>query len=618
MILQALHQLYLRTPSMPRRGFAPMGISWVVALNLEGEIVQIRDFRSKKERGSGLIPTDLTTPTVGKRTSGDKAIFLCDKSDYVIGRNSKAEETEEDRQKLTKRFELFAKLHRSASGVIKHPYYDALLKFLNKWEPFAEGSQSLLEEKSGTHLAELSGGNFAFMISGEPDSFLHDLPQCVKFWQSSLDSNPETPHGICLVTNEEAPIARLHPAIKGVIDPGGQAEKGIVAINKDKTAFTSYGKEQSFNAPVSEEAAFAYCTALNYLLASDSRRFRVGDTTTVFWTEKPTEVETLLPFMMDSTREEPEDATLKVRLQAVMEKIATGKLAGDDLGNANTRFYILGLAPNASRISIRFWHTSTLGDLAANLQKHHNDLSIVRQRDETNSKHPEPKVPGYKQLLRQTARDDDSIPPLLGGALVRSSLLGTDYPDSLFQKVMSRIRVAEKDRNGDPADRVPYLRAAILKAYLNRNHQKWLIQHQTTMNEALDKTIPHVAYQLGRLFSVYEKAQRAAHEYKLDRTIRETMFSAASATPLAVFGRLDRLHKHHLAKLSKGSSKFYSDLVEEIHQKIHSPQFYPAALSLREQGLFCIGYYHQRHDLRFKEAPSEESSKSLENASSTN
>jgi CRISPR-associated protein Csd1 len=175
---------------------------------------------------------------------------------------------------LLKRFALFRELHAQARGHIQHQHFAALVTFLENWRPFDSKSQTILEVFSGRSLAELSGGNYAFMIVGEP-GFIHDLPEAIAYWSSKVEKPDASLRGICLVTGIESQIARLHPAIKGVIDLGGQAEKGIVAINKDKTAFTSYGKEQSFNAPVSEEAAFAYCTALNHLLASDRRRLRV-------------------------------------------------------------------------------------------------------------------------------------------------------------------------------------------------------------------------------------------------------------------------------------------------------------------------------------------------------
>jgi CRISPR-associated protein Csd1 len=584
MILQALHQLYENTPALARRGYAPMGISWVIALTLDGEIGQIRDFKSKSQHNSKMVPQDLVVPTVGKRTSGDKPIFLCDKSDYVLGRNYESETTQEERQKLARRFDLFRTLHFAAKEQIKHPHYTALIRFLENWKPFSPEAVETLESKSGQKFADLSVGNFAFMIVGEPNSFLHDLTEATTYWNSTLDKTDEAIIGLCLVTGKYGPIARLHPAIKGVIDPGGQAEKGIVVINKDKTAFTSYGKEQSFNAPVSEDAAFAYCTALNYLLASDRQRFRVGDTSTVFWTEAPTPAEDLLPFLIDSGKT-TEDEALKQRLAGVIERIAAGNLDGDDLGDAKTRFYILGLAPNASRLSVRFWHTSTLGDLAANLQKHHHDLAIERQWDETNSKNPEPQAPGIYALLKQTARDADGIPPLLGGALIRAILLGTKYPDALFQKVMSRVRVAEKDKNDNPVDRVGYLRASIIKAYLNRNHNQ-------NLTMSLDTTRTDTAYLLGRLFAVLEKTQQDALP-DINTTIRDRFYSAASATPSAVFARILRTYQHHLGKLEGGYKVNRERLVQDIMSGMTS---FPAHLNLQQQGQFAIGYYHQRKD----------------------
>jgi CRISPR-associated protein Csd1 len=309
---------------------------------------------------------------------------------------------------------------------------------------------------------------------------------------------------------------------------------------------------------------------------------------------------------------EAEDDNTKFRIRDILTRLVQGTLSNDELGDPKTNFYILGLSPNASRLSVRFWHTGTLGDLIGKLKLHFDQLSIVRQWDESNSTNPESIAPSAKRLLLEVAplkegkRKEDRVPPLLGGAFMRSILAGSRYPDALVNGVMNRIRVIEKKPKGEGTlDNVSYLRASILKAWLVRNHAAWLDQQNITMKPTLDKDNSSVAYQLGRLFAVYEQTQRAAHEFKLERTIRETMFSAASATPLSVFGRLDRLNKHHLAKLSSGSNRFYSDLLDEIHQKIIAPGFYPASLGLREQSLFCIGYYHQRHELRPKKETQE-------------
>jgi CRISPR-associated protein Csd1 len=581
MILQALYQLYGRlaedpASGLPKPGYSLQGISFKVVLHPDGRLLEIAAVKDEKGRSVSVLVPGMAKPS----GAGINPCFLWDNTGYMLG--FKVDDPKPERS--LKSFEAFKERHLAAEKAIGSGAFSAVCRFLEAWNPAeAGGNPTLAQTKTGFGV---------FQIAGEP-GYVHDAPAVRQWWESQSDSAPkEGENGICLITGKEAALAQLHdPAIKGVAGAQSSGAK-LVSFNLD--AFSSYGKEQSFNAPAGEEAAFAYCNALNHLLASDRRRFRVGDATTVFWTEKPERAEDLLPFLVDAGKT-PEDEGLKQRLAAVMEKIADGKLSGDDLGDAGTRFYLLGLSPNASRLSVRFWHTSTLGELAANLQKHHSDLAIVRQWDETNSKNPDPKVPGLYALLRQTARDADGIPPLLGGALMRAILLGTNYPDAFFQKVMSRVRVAEKDQNGNPTDRVTYLRAAIIKAFLNRNHQ-----HQITMS--LDITRTDTAYLLGRLFAVLEKTQQDALP-EINATIRDRFYSGASATPGAVFPRILRTYQHHLGKLEGGHKVVRERLVQEIMESLTG---FPGHLNLQQQGQFAIGYYHQRKDFFTKKPAGEE------------
>ncbi len=572
MILQALHQLYGRLAEdpangLPKPGFSLQGISFKVVLHQDG---RLHDIAVVKNENGRSVPT--LVPGAGKPPGqGINPCLLWDNTGYMLG--FKPEDPKPER--TAKTFEAFRQKHLDLEKQIQSAPFSAICRFLESWKP----------ETASEHptLAQTKIGFGVFQIMGEP-GYVHQDATIKQWWEGQgggEDSKGES--GFCLVTGKQATLAKLHePAIKGVV---GAQQGGAKLASFNLDAFTSLGKEQGFNAPVSEEAAFAYCTALNHLLASDRRRFRVGDSTTVFWTEQPAQAEDLLPFLVDSGKT-PEDEALKQRLAAVIEKIADGKLAGDDLGSTDTRFFILGLAPNASRLSIRFWHTSTLGDLAANLQRHHHDLAIVRQWDETNTKRqPDPKVPGIYALLRQTARDADGIPPLLGGALIRAILLGTRYPEALFQKVMCRVRVAEKDQNGNPTDRVSYLRAAIIKAFLNRNHQ-------LNIPMSLDTTRTEPAYLLGRLFAALEKTQEDALP-GINATIRDRFYSAASATPGAVFARILRTYQHHLGKLEGGMKVNRERLVQEI---VGQMDHFPAHLNLQQQGQFAIGYYHQRKD----------------------
>jgi len=615
MILQSLYDLYGRLSEdpangLPKPGYSIQNITFCVVICPDGTIVEIQDARQEdiqigkngKEKKT-LRPTTMVVP--GQTKSAGPGINPCtlwDNLTYLCGYpqpDKIAAKAEKNLIRAPRCFEGSKLHHISHLKNTTDLSIIAVLSYFKRYQP--EELLPFIENLP----VDARLGNGVFQLTGKT-AFAHNGYQPDVSRGGNAEDGDDIVIGQCLVTGEFASVARLHePKIKN-FDP-----KGSLLVSFNERAYESYAKEdskktgQGRNSPVSNSAVFAYCNALNFLLANRSRRFRIGDATTVFWTDKPAPVEELLPWMMSGVPEF-EDNDAKSRLYKVLEKISQGTLGTDDLGSAETRYYILGLSPNASRLSVRFWHTGTLGELVSKLKKHFDDLRIIRQWDETNSKNPEPIAPTAYQLLCQTSRTADRIPPLLSGALMRSILLGTRYPDTLINGVMNRIRVVEKNSRGEGSlDNVSYLRVSILKAWLTRNHQSWLKQQNITMKTALDKETPSIAYQLGRLFAVYEQVQRAAHEFKLERTIRETMFSAASATPQSVFGRLDRLNKHHLAKLTLGSNRFYSDLIDEIHQKVVAPTFYPASMNLKDQSLFCIGYYHQRHDLRFKNKTSE-------------
>jgi len=599
MILQSLYQLFLRLSANPENGLAKPGhslqnVSFKIVLNQDGTVVGFYDIRREEvtigkngKEKRRLLPVELQVPGQTKPSGqGINPCTLWDNSTYLAGYpqpDTNPEKAAKNIVRALKCFEVGKKLHIEMFGASSEPTLLAVARYFEKHTP--EDLRPFVEQLP----EDIRRGNGVFQLTGVP-RYAHEV------YDLPMDTGEQASSevlGQCLVTGELAPIARLHePKIK-TFDP-----KGSLLVSFNEVAYESYGKTgkdsgQGRNSPVSEQVVFGYCNALNWLLSHPERRFRLGDTTAVFWTAKPTRIETDFPWMLEGVPE-AEDSETKDRVANLLSKIARGILGRDELEDPNIEFYILGLAPNASRLSVRFWHTGSLGDLMANLKLHLTQIEIVRQWDKT-----EPLHPSAYQLLRQTARDVDGIPPLLGGALMRAILLGTRYPEALAQGVLRRIRVVEKKAKGEGIlDNVNYFRVAILKGWLLRNHQEWLTQNNIIMTTALDKENPSTAYQLGRLFAVYEQAQRAAHDFNLDRTIRETMFSSASANPLSVFGRLDRLNKHHLRKLTPQSNRFFSNIIDEIHQKIKSPTFYPASLNPKEQSLFCIGYYHQRHDMK--------------------
>lgn len=395
--------------------------------------------------------------------------------------------------------------------------------------------------------------------------YIHEHTDVQQAWTEHCAREGSEVIAPCLVSGRKSPIARLHPAIKGI--QGAQSTgASIVSFNLD--AFLSYGKEQNYNAPISENVAFSYTTALNHLLRFESRqKVRIGDATTVFWTERASPIEGFMGVILDPRDDSSDLSTIRLFLEAARD----GKPLPDLDGDPELRFFILGLSPNAARLSVRFWHVSTVADVKGRIGQHFRDITLVRSdRD--------PEFPGMWQLLKETALQGktENIPPLLAGAVLRSILTGTAYPQSLLSGLIGRIRADQT---------INYLRIAMVKACLNRKRR---IHHLEEVTMSLDKESTQIAYRLGRLFAVLEKAQKDAIP-GANTTIKDRFYGSASAMPSVVFPQLLRLAQHHLQKAEYGART--DKMIEEIMCGIEK---FPAHLSLDDQGMFAIGYYHQR------------------------
>jgi CRISPR-associated protein Csd1 len=366
--------------------------------------------------------------------------------------------------------------------------------------------------------------------------------------------------------------------IKGI--SGGKAQASLVGFNDP--AYESYGKEQGYNAPVSETAAFEYAMALNSILDGPMRskhRTILADMTIAFWTDKPSLVEDIFAqFASNGSQinnlDPAQNESLRQKIGFFLDALRQGTEKYPDIEQdaGKTNFYILGLSPNAARVSVRLFLRTTIRGLLDNLRKHYHDMTIERQFS-ADAKLPDPEFPPTWMLLRQTARDSDGIPPILAGPLMRAILSGSRYPDGLYSAVIRRIHA---DRN------IIYLRACIIKGYLNRNQGREISMSLDT--ERLDP-----AYRLGRLFAALEKTQGDALG-NLNASIRDRFYSAASSTPQSVFPRLLRTYQHHLGRLEGGRKVNREKLVQEIVGPLVN---FPAHLNLADQGLFAIGYYHQ-------------------------
>lgn len=552
MILQALTQYYERkskseSGALPPFGFDIQPISVVIEIDKDGREMQILVRDPKSGEARELVPSAV------KRSSGVAANLLWDTAEYCFGIDTKGKP-----QRVTKQHQAFAarieRLDCDDEGI------EALKRYLvaAKQSPAIERHNDLL----------MTNPNVSFRLLGDP----HLICQREKVMASIRNdhaSSPET-EGLCLVSGDREPIERLHPAIKGVW--GAQTSgANIVSFNQD--SFDSYGKSQGGNSPVGEKAVFSYTTALNHLLRKESgQRMQVGDASTVFWSERETSLEKNMSNIFGSTpkqiKDDPDKYTGAVK--AVYDSVHRGRYQG---GDADTKFYVLGLSPNASRIAIRFWHVATVGEVSARIKQHFDDLCIVRAPREQEY------LPLFLLLVSVAVQNkSENIPPSLAGELLKSALEGMPYPHALFAAAIRRNKAEQK---------VTYPRAAIIKASLNRFHKQEEIQM------ALDKSNPNPGYRLGRLFATLEKIQEEANP-GLNATIRERYYGAASSSPVSVFSTLLKLKNHHLAKLSPGKKVQFEKIIGEIMSEL-SDSFAPT-LSLKDQGRFAVGYYHQRQD----------------------
>lgn len=561
MILQALKEYYDRKASDPEGDIAPEGwekkeIPFVFVLDSGGLLVGIEDTREGE--GKGIRAKTFLVPKGVKKTSGIAANLLWDTAGYVFGVDNKGNEVRSALQKK-------AFLDRLATELGDIPVIQVLLDFLQNVEV-----KRLAEEPYWNEILE-KNPNVTFRISDQ-QFLLCRHPHVVSKIESAIEG-PHDSNAVCLVTGEKKAIQTLHTSIKGV---RGAQSSGANIVSFNLSAFESYGKVQGANAPISIAAEFAYTTAINTLLSRDSKqRLLVGDATAIFWSEKRSAFETDFAFFFQEPEKDNPDAGVG-KIRALFESVNTGAYQED---RGDMQFYILGLSPNAARIAIRFWQVGTILGFAEKIRQHFEDYSIIKPPRE-------PEHYSVWRILVNIATQDKSenIPPNIAGDFMRSILNGAPYPSTLLQATIRRIQ-------SDTENRVKPVRAALIKAYLNRYRRFYPDNKQKEVSFELDPDQPSIGYQLGRLFAVLEKIQEEASP-GLNATIRERYYGAACATPGTVFSILLRLKNHHLAKIdNKGRVVNFERLLGEILARMCD---FPAHLNLHEQGRFAIGYYHQR------------------------
>ncbi|MGD9803605.1 MAG: type I-C CRISPR-associated protein Cas8c/Csd1 [Hyphomicrobiaceae bacterium] len=564
-ILASLVRAYDRLPDAPAIGYSAEKIGFLISLNADGTVAHVIDLRAGEGRRKS-VPL-MMVPQAVKRTVGIAPNFLWDKTSYVLG------VTAGEGRRLAAEHAAFVERHREALQEHADEGLRALMRFLERWSPD--------QFVAPTWPDDMRDQNVAFCLESERlhGAMLHDRPAARELWAAL--SNPDDQDGrICLVTGDAAPVARLHPSIKGVW--GGQSSGGaIVSFNLD--AFESYGHEQGDNAQISEMAAFKYTTALNRYLGNDSgHRIQIGDASTVFWADASNadlagEAESIFAQMMEPDEKEADKVKdIADKLKQIRDGVRLSKIEPELDG---VRFFVLGLAPNAARISIRFYYEDSFGALTRNYQQFLRDMKL-----EPGAREPHPPLWRYLIELAVLGKREN-IPPNLAGEWMRAILSCTRYPMTLLSTVLLRIR---SDGEIGP------LRVAILRALLVRNFNR-----SEEAPVALDPENINRGYLLGRLFAVYERCQLAALG-DVNASIKDKFYGSASAQPRKVFHMLDSGSANHLSKLGKQSPGYRIVLERTIGAIMDrmepASDPFPASLSAEEQALFGLGYYHQRSE----------------------
>ncbi|MBU1044207.1 MAG: type I-C CRISPR-associated protein Cas8c/Csd1 [Candidatus Omnitrophica bacterium] len=578
MILQALYNYYQRKAADPESGIAPEGWEWktipfLVVIANNGKYLRLNDTREIE--GKKKIPKAYLVPRgIGRagKDACETAQLFWDHYGYVLGLPKN--DTDKDKKMAEKQLASFIrKIEGLPNEVKKISAVDAVLKFYKHKE------YNNISIRDVQECLKIAGCNMTFYVEG-CDCLVTEEPSVRKYVNSliedkaNIDRNIEESdksayEAVCLITGEKGLIQRKHARTSINKDT-----KSFVAIQKS-SGYDSYGKQQAFNCPVGVSAEFAYTTALNALLKKKENRIQIADTTIIFWSQKKDktfDLESNFAWFFKSEKDNPDRNIQAVK--GLYEALYSSKMPLDE----NNRFYVLGLAPNAARIAVRFWKTGTIREFAEKIRQHFEDFAIVHG----------PKDPEHLslyQILTSTVLNYkmDNVPPNLAGAVIVSILDGFPYPQTLLHQCVRRIRAEQQ---------VTRARAAILKACINR-FNRFYNKSEKEVLMSLDKSNTNAAYRLGRLFAVLEKIQEEAAP-GINATIRERFYGAASSTPVTVFPRLLKLKNHHLAKLNPGRKINFEKEIGEICDELKDT--FPGHLTLDAQARFAVGYYHQRQD----------------------
>lgn len=571
MILQALVKYYenlAEQGKVSRPGWCHEKVSYEINLSKTGEVLGITSRKVEDIRGKKTIwvPAYVEVPERVHRSGYEIAAnFLCDNAKYLMGIDQ-----DDKPQRVLECFKKTREKHLDILQSTQGKVAQAVLNYFNNWDPTISVENPVIRENFDK-LIEKS--NLIFCVEGQE---VQEDPEIQSCWDNYRKQSAEDIKGICLVTGEKTEISRTHKMIKGI--PGAQSS-GASLISFNALAFESYERKQSYNAPVGKYAEFAYTTALNYLLSQRDYTFSLGDSMIVYWAESGREqYQRCFSNMFRPTKDNQKK--LKDIFDSLKED--TKIYLEDAEMDPKQNFYILALAPNAARLSVRFFYVNSFGNILQNIAEHYERLKIVKPV------WAEQDYLGIRDMLNETVnqKSKDKTPaPNMAALVLQAILSGGRYPTSLYANTLIRIRAESGDK------KISWGRAAIIKAYLIKNYD--CMKGEKFMG--LNKDCNDAAYVLGRLFSVLETIQKEANP-TITTTIRDRYFNSACATPAVIFPVLIKLKNSHVKKLERdkgGAKVYYEKELTEIMGKLDD---FPKRLSLEQQGQFDLGYYHQQQE----------------------
>ena len=574
-------------------GYSKVKIHYEAALTEEGEIDHIINIQKETEVTVGkkikkkLVPQDLKMPQRTEKPGIDANIAE-HRPLYLFGLNLEKEGlTPTDRTgKAQKSHAAFVETNLKFIEEMDTPLVNAYRKFLLNWKPEEQTeNQELLRLQK-----DYAKSGYVFCLTGRPGHYLQDEPVFAKKWNMYYEKQKaeakDAYFAQCAVSGEERPLARIHSKIKGVY--GGLAT-GSVLIGYNNPSENSYGNEQSYNSGISEEMMKKYTEALNYLLASQKHKHMLEDMTMVFWAmDTEDKCEDLFSQLLFGESDTLNAEQTEEMLKKMMEDAREGKITAKRLENLSTvdpsvDFYMLGLKPNSSRLSVKFIIRKKYADVLWNIARFQQEIQVVQEQK------PVPLWMIEKELISPKSKNDKVNPALMAG-LLNAVVYGGKYPVALFENTLRRIRI---DRN------INRIRCGIVKAYLNRNDKK------EEITVGLNEENKSPAYLCGRLFAVLEQLQKDAAGTELNRTIKDAYFASASVKPALIFPKLIRLSQNHLKKIKNANYRYkYNERIQKIIELLDGK--FPEMLRRTEQGEFFVGYYQQIPELFKKSEKKEE------------